>query len=99
MAHWWRGVMLMAMAVLLTPAAFAQEMSDTDAVEAGREAFDGGVTFPWYDSDSDSLQRLNVEPPDDVTNRGSKWERAIKAKKARTPWSMPAWLWMMLEVL
>ncbi|HUG66328.1 MAG TPA: DUF4129 domain-containing protein [Pirellulaceae bacterium] len=74
-------------------------MSDTEAVEAGREALDGKVTFPWYDADSDGLQRLNVEPPADVKNRGSKWERTVRAKKSRTPWSMPGWLWKMLEVL
>lgn len=88
---------LITLIVLLASTTCAQEMSDTEAVEAGREALDDSVTFPWYDADSDDLQRLNVEPPDDVKNRGSKWERTVKAKKARTP--LPGWLWKMLEVL
>jgi hypothetical protein len=89
--------MLITSLVLLAPTTRAQEMSDTEAVEAAREALDGNVTFPWYDSDSDGIQRLNVDPPDDVKNRGSKWERTVRAKKARAP--LPEWLWTMLEVL
>lgn len=91
--------MLITLLVLLASTTCAQEISDTEAVEAGREALDGKVTFPWYDADSDGLQRLNVEPPADVKNRGSKWERTVRAKKSRTPWAMPGWLWKMLEVI
>lgn len=86
-----------AILISLASPTLAQEMPD--AVEAGREALDGSVTFPWYDSESDGIQRLEVEPPEDLKNRGSKWERTIKAKKAGKAWSMPAWLWTMLEVI
>lgn len=86
-------------ALLLALPALAQQPSETQAVEAGREAFDSSGTFPWYDARTDSIQRLDVAPPADLKNRGSKWERRIAPKKARTPWSMPDWLWTMLEVL
>ncbi|MEX0818445.1 MAG: DUF4129 domain-containing protein, partial [Pirellulaceae bacterium] len=76
---------------------FAQQLSDTEAVEAGREALDGKVDFPWYDAESDGIKRLDVQPPTDLKNRGSKWERTAQPKKARR--SMPDWLWTMLEVL
>ncbi|MCA9142618.1 MAG: DUF4129 domain-containing protein [Planctomycetaceae bacterium] len=92
-------VCIATLVLFFASSTFAQELSDTQAVEAGREALDGAVNFPWYDSESDGIQRLNVEPPGDLKNRSSKWEKTIKAKKARTPWSMPDWLWTILEVL
>jgi len=88
-----------ALVLLFTPPTCAQQVSDTQAVEAGREALDGSVTFPWYDSKSDGIQRLDVAPPKDFKNRGSTWERRIKPKKTRTSPSMPQWFWTMLEVL
>ena len=99
LCFWRFNACLIALIVLITSSTSAQELSDTQAVEAGREALDGKVTFPWYDADADGIQRLNVEPPDDVRNRGSKWERTIKAQQASRPWSMPNWLRTMLEVV
>lgn len=98
-AHGRGRAVLIALAILFTSSLSAQEMSDTNAVEAGREALDGKVTFPWYDADSDGIQRLNVQPPADLKNRESKWERTIKASKPRRSWEMPDWLWTILEVL
>lgn len=79
--------------------AIAEPLDDTEAVEAGREALDGSVRFPWYDSSSDGIQRLDVEPPEDLKNRGSKWERGLRPQKTRTRRNMPAWLWTFLEIL
>ena len=92
-------LLVMSSALLFASQAMSQEISDTEAVEAGREALDGAVDFPWYDAESDGLRRLDVEPPKDPKNRGSKWERGVRKRKARTPWSTPDWLWTMLEVL
>lgn len=90
---------MMTFVFLFASQAISQELADSEAVEAGREALDGAMDFPWYDSESDSIRRLDVEPPEDLKNRASKWERRVKPKKARTPWTMPQWLWTMLEVL
>ena len=90
---------LVALIMLLASGLWAQPAADPQAVEAGREALDGSVTFPWYDSESDGIRRLDVEPPADFENRWSTWERRIKPKRTRTPWSMPDWLWTVLEVL
>jgi hypothetical protein len=91
---------VMAIAALLASRTMAQQLSDSEAaVEAGREALDGQVDFPWYDAKSDGIQRLDVKPPADLKNRGSQWERRIKAKTARQASSMPEWLWTVLEVL
>jgi hypothetical protein len=90
---------VIAFGLIFASLALSEEISDTEAVEAGREALDGSVNFPWYNSESDGIRRLDVEPPEDLKNRGSKWERRIKTKKNRTPWSMPDWLWTVLEVL
>ncbi|MBC8353884.1 MAG: DUF4129 domain-containing protein [Planctomycetes bacterium] len=95
---WARKLCTVVVMVLLVPPSLAGQLSDTEAVEAGREALDGAARFPWYDSDSDGIRRFDVEPPADLKNRGSKWERRIKPKNL-TPWSMPVWLWTVLEVL
>ena len=98
-AHWRWILCFAALVLLFDLPASAQETSDTQSIEAAHEALDGPVTFPWYDSQSDGLRRLEVEPPADFKNRQSSWERKIKPKKARTPWTMPDWLWTVLEVL
>ncbi|MCA9121360.1 MAG: DUF4129 domain-containing protein [Planctomycetaceae bacterium] len=98
-ARLWCIVCVAILAVLVASPSLSQELADDDAVEAGRNALDGSVTFPWYDPETDGIRRLDAEAPKDLKNRGSKWERTIQAKKARTPWSMPDWLWTMLEVL
>lgn len=96
----WRWILgLAALVLLFGLPARAQENPDTQSVEAGREALDGSVKFPWYDSQSDGLRRLEVKPPDDFKNRRSTWERTIKSKKARKPWQLPDWLWTVLKVL
>lgn len=81
-----------------TAPTLAEQLSDEQAIEAGREALEGEQRFPWYDSESDGLQRLDVKPPAEVSNRDSKWERIQRTKKKKSNWSMPAWLWTMLEV-
>ncbi len=92
----WTALCLTLTVVVGTPT-LAEQLSDEEAVEAGRESLEGSENFPWYDSDSDSIERLDVAPPEDLKNRGSKWERKLRPKKSRTPWSMPTWLWTMLE--
>ncbi|MEO8497018.1 MAG: hypothetical protein ABI614_18255, partial [Planctomycetota bacterium] len=79
----------LTIAFLFAAAALSQQISDTEAVEAGRESLDGKVDFPWYDAESDDIRRLDVEPPEDLKNRSSIWERKIKPKKPRTRSSLP----------
>ncbi len=92
---------MMAMVVVMhfaTSRVTAQQLSDEQAVEAGREALEGTQRFPWYDAEGDGLQRLDVEPPDDVANRDSKWER-IKRQKKNSNWQLPEWMWPIFEAL
>ena len=37
--------------------AAAAELSDNEAVEAGREAFNGRIDFPWYERETDDIRR------------------------------------------
>ena len=76
------------------PSAMAMQSSMTGdaAVESGRDALNGRTSFPWYDRNQDSLQRLDVAPPDDVAARKSKWEAKPPAN-----WTVPDWVKKLLE--
>lgn len=46
-----------------------------EAVDAGREALQGPVRFPWYDPQRDGLRRVDVQPPaDSAIHRRSTWQ-------------------------
>ena len=81
------GGLLVALAgwLLLATASFAQTPLETEdpSVEAGAESLQGPISFPWYDAKSDSLRRLDVEPPADLKNRQSEWLRTTKTKKKK----------------
>jgi hypothetical protein len=65
-----------------------------DAVTQGREALRGSPEFPWYDPDSDGLQRMDVRPPRDVAARKSKWQPSNAPA-----YSWPPWLSIVIEVV
>ena len=69
------------------------QMSDQEAIDAGADALESYPSFPWYDGDGDSVQRIDVEPPKDLKNRHSRWQ--FKPLN----WSFPPWLMKLLEVL
>jgi hypothetical protein len=69
--------------------------ADRGAVEAGRKALQGSAEFPWYDQDRDSVKRVDVQPPKDLANRKSKWQR----QPWNSPKGIPEWLIQVLEVL
>lgn len=61
----------------------ADAMTDEQAVEAGGNALQGPVSFPWYDEKSDGLRPVDVEPPADLKNRQSDWLRKPKKQKVK----------------
>lgn len=48
---------------VLASAALSAATAPDQAVESGREALDHLWRYPWYDSDSDDLRRIDVEQP------------------------------------
>ena len=74
----------------LTLAVAAQNLSDDEAIDAGRKALRG---YPWYDAQSDQVQRVDVEPPEDFANRHSRWEFQPPT------WSFPTWLVETIQVV
>jgi hypothetical protein len=78
---------LIALALLPSPA-FAQSLSDENAVQAGKDALSGVSRFPWYDRRRDEVRRLHVVPRDaaDSENRGSKWiNNSVTTATGTTP--------------
>jgi hypothetical protein len=74
-----------------TPVLAAENVTDQAAIESARDALGGFGAFPWYDEERDAIQRLDVEPPSDVSSRKSKWEyQPIN-------WSFPQWLTYLFE--
>lgn len=80
----------------------AEPLADDAAVEAGAEALQGPISFPWYDAEADSIRRLDVEPPADLKNRHSEWLRTQRQKTKRQSTNNAALkeaLWTCLRVL
>jgi hypothetical protein len=51
-----------------------------DDVEAGRTALEAQSDLPWYDSDTDQVQRIRVVPPLDDTHRESEWATELEGE-------------------
>lgn len=67
-------VFALGVALSHSPAA-AQPIGDRDAIEAGRQALRETEDFPWYDAESDVLQRIDVQPPEASSrHRNSTWQ-------------------------
>lgn len=73
------------------PPPASESAVDRQAVESGREALQRYNQYPWYDADRDAVQRIDVQPPSDTTNRRSRWEAPT------TTFSWPAWTFSLLE--
>jgi hypothetical protein len=78
--------------ILLANAQDQASSRDVEAVKAARESLES-ADLPWYDTSKDSLRRIDVSPPKDLTSRKSNWLRQP------TNWSFPEWLGKILEVL
>ena len=52
------------------------QLTDNDAVQSGRDALRKRASFPWYDSNADSLRPITTKPHREVDarNRSSNWE-------------------------
>ena len=82
---------------VLALSASAETLNGQRAVEAGREALAGGSDYPWYDEESDSIRRIDVETPKEAAaHPGSNWE----AKPVSAPAAQRAsWLADLFRVL
>ena len=88
---------LSLLALLALAAQFLQPcqlVADEQPIRAARDALRGD--FPWYDSQHDRIQRIDVAPPKDLRNRHSRWE-ARQVNWDFPNW--PDWLLQFLEVL
>jgi hypothetical protein len=86
-------VLMGAGGFLLARTVCAEDLTEQEAVESARQSLDGSADFPWYDAANDRLQRIDVKPPKDLENRDSRWESKPPS------WSLPGWLWRLLELL
>ena len=61
-------ILLFAVALDARACAAANTSRDPDpAVEAGREAIDNWIDYPWYDDATDSVAPIDVSPPSDLS--------------------------------
>jgi hypothetical protein len=79
--------------------AFASPLRADDSIEAGRKALRDS-TYPWYDSETDSLRDLHAKErkDDDTDTRKTGWEWDVPktTTTARTTWSFPT-LWQFVQ--
>ncbi len=70
------------------------------AVRAGRSAL-RGQAFPWYDTQQDSLRRIDVQPAaEPAVHRDSTWETIPRESRERSwPPEMPLWVGQLVRVL
>jgi hypothetical protein len=74
---------------LYSSASLADESSDADPVQAGKEALASGGKFPWYDRRQDDVRRLNVVPRNTSDDRGAQWTATPQNTPATTPRTFP----------
>src|SRR5687768_7789817 len=77
---------LVALALFQSSALDAADMTDEEAVAAGKDGLAGRTRFPFYDRQKDDVRQLNVEPPAesaDSANRRSKWTGKKAASRTR----------------
>lgn len=60
-------------------------------------AFPASSSFPWYDARNDRFRPVNLTPPDQLDERGSRWSRGSGKALNPTGWSFS--LRTVLEVL
>jgi hypothetical protein len=65
-------VLTLALAV---QACCGQSPDGETAVQAGQDALNEGADFPWYDADSDSIRRIEVQTAEEpAAHRNSTWQ-------------------------
>ena len=58
-------LMILAFVAFPTPG-FSADLANPDvAIETGKSALRTGWNYPWYNSSTDSLARINIQPPSD----------------------------------
>ncbi|MBP86787.1 MAG: hypothetical protein CMJ64_08730 [Planctomycetaceae bacterium] len=79
----------------------AEPLAEDQAVEAGAEALQGPISFPWYDAESDGIRRIDVKPPADLKNRQSEWLLKAKQKKKKKAnnAALSEAFWMFMRIL
>jgi len=85
-----------AVSLLAAPASLSALESER-AVGAAREGLQGRPHFPWYDSQTDGLRRIDVAPPPPPP-KASNWQPKPATQPTRS-WSLGAVFWGILEVL
>jgi hypothetical protein len=88
-------------ACLLPSVVFGQSAEEQRAVEAGRDALDGRINFPWYDEETDSIQAPDIEAPKDAAaHRNSTWQaKRAKPRTFNPRWSGWSILWEIVKVV
>ena len=88
-------ILSLALVFALPLATFAQ----TDAIDDARTALKESENYPWYDSEQDDLQRVDVFPKeaDDYANRASNWE-SQPPQTTRSNWDISSTFSMLLKV-
>ena len=66
-----------------------------DAAEAGRKALDHWWGYPWYDSSSDGVQRIDVSPPPDYSWLFG-WLRDLRLSLPETLLDWVVWIALIL---
>ncbi len=98
-----KAALLVLLSVVITvPSVSADELSGQRAVDAGRESLQGKTKFPWYDSETDDLRRLNVRAADDASdpvNRSSDWESQPTTTAPTTVNTSGSVFWNILQAI
>lgn len=92
---------VLAAAVMLGVAPASRVCAAEDPVEAPvkatRDALNGPINFPWYDSETDSLRRIHVgqqKQDGGAANRASKWEATPSGGGAAAPTGSYSFDWL-----
>lgn len=90
----WPGQCALLVCLIVSPAVAG---ADTD--ELGPRALRARSAFPWYDTESDSLQRLDVRPQEDDAWRKSRWVADGRPQGADHSGAVLAGFWRFMQAL
>jgi len=71
---------------------------DADYVRVGKDALSAKSDLPWYDAESDGLDRVEVDPNPDDARRRSDWGTETTPNSARRT-TAPKFVWTFMQVL
>lgn len=75
-------ILMLLCGALPLPASAAIDAS-IDSVEAGKQALESRRELPWYDTEQDELQPIDVQPRPDDLKRQSDWSATPQANRPR----------------